>query len=815
MIKIVSLSVEGNPLAANRKPSFAYRLDGDEALAFLTVSIVGAGLKEPLVLESRNYGGRVPFRGPSLRSREEYRAVLHVEGSSGSTDEKSLSFVTSPKESDFRGGYIGCSLLGNGPLNIRRRLPAFDKENLARAIAYVAGVGMHEVYINGGKVGDALLAPSQSDYRKHVYYEAYDLAPCLNGKGDVFGVILADGWLGSKVMNVLIDLRYKDGKKEEIYSTCNGDWWFASSPIRESSIYGGETIDYRLGQPGDFARQEVEPGFRKGWFSSIYAYGPSGHLLPDPLPPIKAFGRHPLVLLKDEGKRKVYDVGANIAGHVVLRAKGERGSKIVLRHAEAVTEGQDIDQTNLRNAAQEDVYFLSGSGEETLYPHFTFHGFRYVEVTIEGEAEILPSYAVEVHTELKKAGEVEIGEEKLSRLHELAVRTEINNEQGVLSDCPQRDERFGWLNDLTSRIQYLPYDFDASPYCYKVAVDIADTANAKGEIADTAPYFTGGQPADTTTASFLLLADKLIHLYGEKEKAEAVYPSLKAWVEALLARSHDGCMDYYYYADWVRPEGLPSKQAQPEVVSSFFLYWHVALIAKIAAKLGHKKDNSRYSSLLRKLKSLQRKAYLKDGLFGNGSVTETAMALELGLYEEEEREAAYSHMKDLIALDGTHLNCGNQGYRFAFYELCRHGDIDLAFAILRNPEYPGWGYMLANGATSVWERWEKAVLATMNSFDHPMFACYDALFYRFLAGIEITDIEEGKGLFDPAPLEENIPFRVSYKTRKGTIEVSSKGVEDGTRSYEIDVPYGLVLDVPSLGKQLGAGHHELAFHVSK
>ena len=274
-------------------------------------------------------------------------------------------------------------------------------------------------------------------------------------------------------------------------------------------------------------------------------------------------------------------------------------------------------------------------------------------------------------------------------------------------------------------------------------------------------------------------------------------------------------MDYYYYADWVRPEGLPSKQAQPEVVSSFFLYWHVALIAKIAAKLGHKKDNSHYSSLLRKLKMLQRKAYLKDGLFGNGSVTETAMALELGLYEEEEREAAYSHMKDLIALDGTHLNCGNQGYRFAFYELCRHGDIDLAFAILRNPEYPGWGYMLANGATSVWERWEKAVLATMNSFNHPMFACYDALFYRFLAGIEITDIEEGKGLFDPAPLQENIPFRVSYKTRKGTIEVSSKGVEDGTRSYEIDVPYGLVLDVPSLGKQLGAGHHELAFHVSK
>lgn len=815
MIKILSFVLEGNPLLANPAPTFDYALDGDEELDAVEISIAGPFLEQPSSTIERAYRGRISYGGSPLRAREEYEATLRVKGKGGSLAQASVRFLVAPNASDFKGGYIGCALLSDGPLSIRKRLPVHEDDQCVRAVAYVAAVGYHEIYLSGRKVSSSILAPSQSNYAKRVYFEAYDLLPYMNGKDDVFGIVLANGWFGSKVANMFIELRYASGKKEEIYSTCNGDWWFATSPIVESSIYGGETIDYRLGQVGDFTLPSVEPGYRKGWFGSIYAYGPSGELLPDPLPPIEAHGRYDLKPIKREGKTTVYDAGFNLAGHVVLKVRGKEGTRIVLKHSEAIDEEENIDQTNLRNARQEDIYYLAGKEEETLYPHFTFHGFRYVEMTIDGDADILEAYAVHVHSTLPMTGKVEVGEEKLQILHDIAVRTEENNEQSVLSDCPQRDERFGWLNDLSSRVIYLNYDFDASSYLYKVAVDIADTANAKGEIADTAPYFTGGQPADTTTASFLLLADKLIGLYGEKEKAEAVYPALKAWVEALLARSHDGCMDYYYYADWVRPEGLPSKQAQPEVVSTFFLYWHVALIAKIAAKLGHKKDNSRYSSLLRKLKPLQRKAYLKDGLFGNGSVTETAMALELGLYEEEEREAAYSHMKDLIALDGTHLNCGNQGYRFAFYELCRHGDIDLAFAILRNPEYPGWGYMLENGATSVWERWEKAVLATMNSFDHPMFACYDALFYRFLAGIEIIDIEEGKGLFDPAPLQENIPFRVSYRTRKGTIEVSSKGVEDGTRSYEIDVPYGLVLYVPSLRKELGAGHHQLAFHVSK
>ncbi len=813
MIKIESFEVEGNRLLAKNRPVFAYRLSGEERLESLELSLKGPGIRGETLYVEREYRGRFPYGGLPLLPREEYLATLTVHGKDGGKDVARCSFLVAPRESDFRGGYIGCALLSDGPLAIRKRLPSFEGETCTRAVAYVAAVGYHEVYLSGRKVSSALLAPSQSDYRKRVYYEAYDLRPLLKGDGDVFGLVLANGWFGSKAANVLIDIRFASGKRKEIVSTCNGDWWFATSPILASSVYGGETIDYRLGNVGDFSLPEVEPGYRKGWFGSIYAYGPSGKLLPDPLPPIEAHGRYPLRLLKKEGNVATYDALANLAGHVVLRVKGTPGTRISLRHAEAVDESLNIDQTNLRNAAQEDVYYLSGAGEETLYPHFTFHGFRYVELKIEGEADIIEAYAVHVHSSLRKVGEVEIGEPKLATLHEIAVRTEENNEQSVLSDCPQRDERFGWLNDLSSRAFYLNYDFDAAPYLYKVAIDIADSANKKGEIADTVPYFTGGQPADTTTVSFLLLADMLIDLYGEREKAAEVYPSLKKWVEALLRRSHGYVMDYHYYADWVRPDGLKSPEPDSRLISSFFLFWHLSLLGKIAGKLGKGGDSLRYSTHARKAREALRAAYLKNGLFGNGSTTETAMALSLSLYDDSEKDAAYAHMKELIELDGFHLNCGNQGYRHAFYELCRHSDIDLAFKILRNPEYPGWGYMLENGATSVWERWEKAVLATMNSFNHPMFASYDALFFRFMAGIEIADIESGNGTFDPSPLREDIPFSVAYSTRKGTIKVSSPGVKDGKREYTVEVPYGIVLFSPKLGRELGPGTHKIAFNV--
>ncbi len=816
MIRIETFALDGNPLLAPRKPSFLYSLSGDENLEKAEIVLVkGKNLTEPLnVYTSSSYSGRAYYKGPSLLPREEYTVRLVVDGASGGHDEKEASFLLAPTPRDFKGRYIGTALLGDGPLSIRKRLDPFPEDDpLVRAIAYVAGVGYHEVYVNGEKVGTDRLAPSQSDYSKRVYFKAYDLAPHLNGQGDVFGVLLANGWFGSKCVNLLIELRFASGKKRSYYSTCNGNWWFATSPIVESSIYGGETIDYREGRPGDFTKQDVEAGYHKGWFGSIYAYGPSGTLMPDPLPPIEDNGHYPLQILSKSSNVTVYDALYNLAGHVAMKVRGTRGSKITLRFAEALDEGGNIDQTNLRNARAADTFILAGEGIEELEPHFTFHGFRYVKMEVEGEVDVLEAYAVHVHSSLEKVGQVDIADEKLQRLHDILIRTEENNEQSVFSDCPQRDERFGWLNDLSTRLYYLNYDFDASSYLGKVALDIADTANKRGEIADTAPYFTGGQPADTTSLSFLLLGKFLIKEYGDTEKVRPLYPAFKKWVEALLRRSHGYRMDYYYYADWVRPDGLKSLQANPRVVSSFFLNWHLATLSELAGKLGKSGDERRYARMASESRAALRKSYLKKGLFGNGSVTETAMALTLSLYDEEERDRAYAHMKELVVLDGYHLNCGNQGYRHAFYQLAAHGDLDIAFKILVNPEYPGWGYMLENGATTVWERWEKAVLATMNSFDHPMFGCYDALFYRYLAGLEVIDIEKGEGVFDPTPLKEAIPFKVSLKTRKGSIEVRSDDVDPHVRTYHIGVPYGISLYVPKLNKWLLAGEHEIAFNV--
>lgn len=836
MLKLAELRIDKmlEPLNASFRPDFSWScVEGsDEDIVFARLSLASsrALLEEghPDVWDvslRRRFLSSLSYSGKALSPRTRYYAQLEVRGGKGTFSQVISSFETTLAPSEWKGEWIGVGDSWNGgALAIRKTLDDFAGKKVIRARAYIAGLGYHEVYVNGIKIGDAYLAPGTSAYDKKVLYDTYDLTPYLKGKGDVFGVLLGYGWFGARKLLAQLYLDFSDGSEVEYHSYCNYGWWFAPSPITANSLYSGETYDARIedNYPGGFSSPSLKEGYNWQWFGSILCQPVAGKLVPERLDPIRILGRYPAFLLQRfSSGDAVYDIRQNIAGFCEISVKGERGSRVILRHAETLKEDGHIDQTNLRSAAATDIYILKGDGVETYHPRFTYHGFRYVEVALEGQVELLSLTGLHLHSDNQRIGAFSCSDESINRLHEMAAITEANNEHSILTDCPQRDERFGWLNDVSTRVFQAVYNYRLDRFFDKVDDDITLVQDKQGRIADTAPYYTGGRPADVTSLSYLLLATESYRFFGDLEVIKKNYLHHRKWVDFLLSHSRDYIMDYYYYADWVACENYPDAKSDGICISSLFLYWHLQTLLEEAAILNKKLDQRNYARLLKGSRKALRANYLHGDHFAEGTQCEDAMALHLGIVPEKQSGKVYAHLRKSILDHDFHLTCGNQGYRHVMAELCEHGDGDLLLAVLKNPRYPGWGFMLANGATTVWERWEKENQATMNSFDHPMFASYDQMFYRYFAGIRL---ENGSR---QAVIEPLIPkgldwVKCSYQTPKGLLR-SEWRKEKGHLIVDLTVPPNLetrvcfkkeilLLDDEAPGRnelRLTPGHHTL------
>ncbi len=802
MIAIAKVYVDRRefPLDASLKPefsfSFAERSVGNIETIRYTVSSTEELKGDVFVSKERRFQREfgIFYEGKPLCPRKEYFVAIYLTTKEGETLSRSARFYTRIGKGEWKGTWIGGPQTWNGGgLQIRRELEPFGGRKIKRAMAYVAGIGYSEFYVNGQKIGDELLGPGVTTYDKHILYRTYDITDKLHGEKDVVGVLLGYGWYGKRVLNFQLYVDFEDGSEYEAHSYSNYNWWFSPSPITANSIYSGESYDARMEAPypGGFTNPELRGNYTHSWFGSVHSEQTHGDLIPQEIDPIRALGEYPGSVLKCFSKTNlVYDVKQNLAGFCRIKVKGERGAKITLRHAETLKEDGHIDQTNLRTADQEDVYILKGEGEETYTPRFTYHGFRYVEVWLEGEVELLALTALHVHTDSRKIGEFSCDDPALNRLHRMAVITEENNQHSILTDCPQRDERFGWMNDLSTRLFQNVYNFDMLRFFRKFIVDVNDTQNDDGSITDTAPYYTGGRPADTTSLSYLLLAELGYINYGDKKIIKDNYPHLKRWVEFLLSHQKGYIMDYAYYADWVSCVNYPDAASDPIQISSYFLFWHLKTLAHLAEILGKRKDASHYGKLMEESKTALNAAYFHGDHYGSNVQAENSMALSLGICPKSAYKKVYASLKQSILDHDFHLTSGNQGYRHTMYLLCQNGDVDLLLKVLKNPKYPGWGFMLANDATSVWERWEKENQATMNSFDHPMFGSYDCVFYRYLLGIKIDDIYKNEVRIEPVFPSSLKEASGSLDTPRGKIEVSYEKKGDGIH-FRLFVPVSM------------------------
>ena len=746
----------------------------------------------------------VSYGGP-LEAQKIYYGTIEAETTQGTAQSDVFCFETAPDANIWEGIHWVVSSINavNSSSLIRANVTLADKK-IVRARAYVAVLGFFELYINGKKTDDVFMNPVVTDPSKRMKYCVYDVTDFLHSGANAVGVFLAQGWTDFRRMRWVMDVWYEDGERERI-TTNEAKLWEVAGPVVHCSLYGGEVYDaniaekYKNWATTKFAL-DGRPYFQD-WGISLRTEDTLGIVME----PQALVGMKRMEIIAPASKkvfsenRSVYTFDRHFSGWVRIRVKGEKGAKVTIRYAEVIDANGELNVTNLRYARCTDVYILCGQGEEEYAPRFTYRGFCFAEVSVDGKAEILSVMGEYIKTGVKQIGSFKCSDPILNRLHQNILDTEGGNQNGTLTDCNQRNERFGWLNDLCSRIYQVVNNYDMSVFLEKILEDITDTMDEKGAIADTAPnFFIGSRPSEPAAVCYLLAARFLYDRYGNKQVVEQYYPYFCKLVDFFYNMTEDGILYFSRYGDWVPPYVNSEKDirrntyAQTGAFSTEIMYWYLTEIMHLAEILGRKSDAVAYAEKAAFVRrKFNEKFYNENtGVYGSGTQTENVLPIVLDMIPQDRKEKLVRAMVNDVIRLGYHSSCGNIAYRPLFTALMEAGEDELIQKILVNKEYPGWGYMVAQGAISVWERWEKDIQhLAMQSLAHPMFGSYDVWFYEGLGGIRLREYCRGISEFVLHPrFNKGIDFvECSLETVHGMISSNWKR-EDGSVRYSFTVP---------------------------
>lgn len=750
----------------------------------------------------------IRYCGKPLSDQTEYYWRVTINGET----EGHSKFETAFLGEAMRGSvWIGMPLAFAGATDLAR-LEFFPEKPVKRARFYVAALGCARCMLNGKLIADTYFDGAISVYRKCVYYRTHALEGVRLGK-NVLCVELGYGFYGAKKLIGQVFLEYEDGSVCRIPTFAGRGWNMTKGAVIANSVYGGEVCDGR--RLRDWSKPDTDMNTSE--FTAAYcADPPAGRLTSCPIPPMRVAERFAPLSFRCEGNRVTVDAGVNVTGWLRLRLKGKRGGRATVRYAEVLGEDGKLNCANLRAAENQDAYILAGEGEENWAPGFTYHGFRYAEIELK-DAELLSAEVEHVRTAISPVGTFSCSDETMNRLHEIAFRTESNNLNGIFTDCPQRDERLGWLNDMTARIFQSICNFDLSSFLPNFVDMITQSQNGEGEFGDTVPFYVGSSLADPVSA-YHLLGLLCYRFYGNRDVLVRNYGGFRKWLNRLRKLEKDGVVDWGIYGDWCpakpfakQKEDTHSAFVSPQFMSAAYYYWYLRMMREIAEIVGEKKDALDYAEEAESYREAFYKKYYdaEQGVFGGGSQTECAVAMTL--FPENralwERLAART-VQDLRGRE-YHTTCGNQGYRHLFYRLAEAGYSGDLVKLLKNPAYPGWGYMLGKGATTVWERWEADVGSDMHSFNHPMFGSYDGFFYNYLAGIRTAECANAFGEIVVAPcFAEGVSWvRAVLETVRGEIRVFWERTETGVR-LKVSTPANTRLKVRADGFLLLCGEQE-------
>lgn len=688
------------------------------------------------------------------------------------------------------------------PAPFFRKSFTLDKP-VKRALLYLTARGLVEPHLNGARVGKAgigedVFVPEWTDYYKRIQYRAYDVTPAVKQGENIIGAVLGDGWYSGYIgwrkerghyglqnsLLIQLALEHADGSRTTIVS--DGSWKCAEGPILSSDIMMGEVYDARKEMPGWDA-----PGFDdRSWQPAITCEKPAATLVAQSSEPVQVT-KYVTSVSMNEPKKGVYvfNLGQNIAGWVRLVVAGEAGTKITLRFAERLNPDSTIYTANLRSAKATDTYILKGGGPELYEPHFTFHGFQYVEVSgFPGKPTPEKLVGCVVHSATPVAGYFECSNPMVNRLFRNISWGFRGNSLSIPTDCPQRDERMGWMGDAQIFVRSATYLRDAAAFFSKWSTDVEDAQSKEGAYADTSPRLhelPKFEAAPGWGDAGVIVPWTLYRVYGDTRIIERRWDSMVRWMDYLLALNPEYVRKNQLnnnYGDWLStiPDSDFSKSSQrKELLATAYWAYDARLMSEMAKAAGRKEDAAKYDDLFNKIRAAYQKEYvLPDGQVKGETQTCYVLSLYFDLLPVEMRENAAKYLVEDIRKHDNHLTTGFIGVRHLCPILTRMGYADAAYTLLTNDTYPSWGYSIKHGATTVWERWDGWTAEKgfqdpgMNSFNHYSLGSIGEWLFESVAGIELDPDTPGfkHSIIRPVPGGGLTYARASYISIYGSIE---------------------------------------------
>ncbi|WP_093769563.1 alpha-L-rhamnosidase [Streptomyces sp. F-7] len=629
-----------------------------------------------------------------------------------------------------------------------RREFSLRRQKVRRARLYVTALGLYEAHLNGVRVGRDHLAPGWTDYRTRVQYQTHDVTELVrSGGGNALGVYLAPGWYAGNVgmfgphqygrhpaLLAQLEVDYADGTTQRV--TSDTGWSASTGPVVTADLLDGEKYDARKETPG-----WTSPGFDDGdWLRA----GEADEALPPQIvaqadPPVRVTQElTPAGVTEPEPGVFVFDLGRNMVGSVRLRVKGPAGTVVRLRHAEVLNPDGTLYTANLRTAKATDTYILKGGGTETYEPRFTFHGFRYVEVTgFPGTPTTRTVTGRVMHTDAPATLTFATNSPMLNQLHTNITWGQRGNFLSVPTDTPARDERLGWTGDINVFAPTAAYTMESARFLTKWLTDLRDAQTPEGSFTHVAPDVGHlGDGAAGWGDAGVTVPWALYQAYGDLRVLKDAWPSVVAWLGYLeqhsdgLLRPADG------FGDWLNVDDETPK----DVIATAYFAHAADLAARMAHELG--RDPAPHENLYRRIRDAFQRAYIDTaGRVKGDTQTAYVLALSMGLVPDELKDAAAARLVALIEARDWHLSTGFLGTPRLLPVLTDTGHTDVAYRLLTQRTFPSWGYQIDHGATTMWERWDSLRPdgtfqdPGMNSFNHYAYGSVGEWMYAHIAGI--------------------------------------------------------------------------------
>ncbi len=636
------------------------------------------------------------------------------------------------------------------PVDLLRRNFSVSKP-VRRARIYSTALGTYQLYLNGQRVGNDVLAPGWTDYRKRIVYQVYDVTSQVRQGGNAIGAILGGGWyadglswlqmrynFGPPPVRLLVQLEveYADGSRDSVLS--DESWKAKQSPILESEIYNGENYDARLEQSG-----WDEPSFSDSrWEAVAVADPPQAGVVAQNFQPIRVNEiLKPKTVTNPAPGVYIFDLGQNMVGWARLHVSGKSGTKVRLRFGEVLKPDGALYTENLRTAEATDTYILRGKGTESFEPHFTFHGFRYVELT--GYPGTPPLDAVEgvvFYTAAPFTIQFSTGSPMVNQLWSNILWGQRGNFLSVPTDCPQRDERLGWMGDAEVFWRTASFNANLAAFSRKFTTDIREAQSPAGAFADVSPRVgPTGESAPAWADAGVIIPWTAYLQFRDTRILEDNWAAMEKWMEHLAGANPN----YLWlkergndYGDWVAIGSTTSK----DLIATAYWAYDASLMMRMAQALDRPEDERKYREVFEKVRAAFNQEYVKpDGTVGTGSQTSYVLALHMNLLSQQERVVAVQKLVEDIKSHDWHLTTGFLGTPYLMLELSDGGRSDVAYRLLLQNTYPSWGYMIDHGATTMWERWNGDQMMgdpSMNSFNHYAYGAVAEWLYRYAAGID-------------------------------------------------------------------------------